>query len=215
MIIKVCGITDYQNAIAISLLSIDILGLIFYPGSKRFVTDNHLGAKIKEYNPEVKICGVFVNPSQDEIQNKMLIHHLDFLQIYALSDLTMLNIIKSNFPTVKIILAQEVDHFMNNTKSISQADLLLVDSASPSSNGLYGGSGKKFNWQILNSHLSTKPFILSGGISESNIQQIFDINNPSLVGIDLNSQFEKALGIKDLQKLNDTLIKFRNYENRL
>lgn len=77
-------------------------------------------------------------------------------------------------------------------------DLLLFDTASAG----YGGSGSSFDWLWLRSYTGALPYILSGGISIENIDDVLKIEDPRLWGVDLNSRFERAPAIKDIELLD-------------
>ena len=86
-----------------------------------------------------------------------------------------------------------VDYFLFDTKTIH-----------------YGGSGKSFNWEILKNYKGETPFILSGGINPSSIEDIKHFNHPHFFGIDLNSGFEISPGNKNTSLLKQFIYEFNN-----
>jgi phosphoribosylanthranilate isomerase len=102
---------------------------------------------------------------------------------------------------LKIIKAFSVneDFQFHKTKPFEGvADYFLFDTKT----NLPGGSGEKFNWEILNRYNGDTPFLLSGGISPEDAEEIKKIDHPQLAGIDLNSGFEDEPGLKNIEKLN-------------
>jgi phosphoribosylanthranilate isomerase len=85
-------------------------------------------------------------------------------------------------------------------------DYFLFDTKTP----LHGGSGKKFNWDILNKYTGHKPFFLSGGIGPDDAKSILDIKHPKLTGVDLNSGFEDEPGLKNKEKLSTFILELKN-----
>jgi phosphoribosylanthranilate isomerase len=214
MIIKVCGITELVNALNVANTGINILGLIFYPQSKRFVIDNKLGKKIKSENNRISLCGVFVNPTYEEVKNKITQHHLDYIQIYDISDDSILKNLKQSNPNIKIISAHSFYEIKNINFAKNEIDYLLIDSANPKADGQYGGTGVTFNWAEIDKLQITKPFFISGGVSIENISEIENIKSSYFYGIDLNSKFEIKPGIKNPEIINNALLKIKNYESR-
>ncbi|MBF4986149.1 phosphoribosylanthranilate isomerase, partial [Nonlabens mediterrranea] len=81
----------------------------------------------------------------------------------------------------------------------------LFDTATPN----YGGSGKKFNWSILDSYKGEVPFLLSGGISEKDADAIKELKHKMFLGVDLNSKFETEPGVKDIEMIKTFIEKLR------
>lgn len=84
-----------------------------------------------------------------------------------------------------------------------KVDMFLFDTATKN----YGGSGQKFNWDLLKEYKGKTPFILSGGISPGDEIEIRNISNPMLAGVDLNSRFELTPGLKDLNLISTFISK--------
>jgi len=80
-------------------------------------------------------------------------------------------------------------------------DYYLFDTQSPQ----HGGTGKRFDWTLLQGYPFPKPFFLSGGISAGNIREALEIDDDRLYALDLNSKFETTPGIKDIALLKQTL----------
>ncbi len=85
---------------------------------------------------------------------------------------------------------------------------LLLDYRGP----VRGGTGERFNWEILEEYKHDVPFILSGGIGTGDVADLARVKNPSFAGIDLNSRFESSPGIKDIDVLGDFINEYRNFQ---
>ena len=131
---------------------------------------------------------------------------LDAIQLYH-DDISVFQYLR---PKVKIIkaIAIKTEADIANTKIYNdQCDLFLFDTKGEKA----GGNGIKFDWHILSSYQSEKPFILSGGIDLYDVEVLRSINHQKLYGIDINSKFEIKPGIKNIKKIKQ----FKNnlYEN--
>ena len=112
---------------------------------------------------------------------------------------------------LKIIKAFRVDESFqfHKTKPFETiADYFLFDTKS----NLPGGSGKKFDWKILEKYKGKTPFFLSGGIQPEDAEEIKKIDHPQLAGVDLNSGFEDEPGLKNIEKLKNFITELKNIE---
>ena len=194
MNIKVCGMKHPQNIKELANLPIQLMGLIFYEKSPRYA--GNLDAK--ELPESIQKVGVFVNETEENILAKIETYHLEYIQLHGDESPEFCKRFASK--NVKVIkafpIAESAD--LEKTKAYEKVcDFFLFDTKTPN----YGGSGKKFDWQILSSYSSSTPFFLSGGIDLEDVQAIQQIKNPSFFAVDLNSRFEIEPGLKDIQKL--------------
>ena len=192
-------------------MNIDFLGFIFYEKSPRFVL-NHLSLKeISEINHQGKV-GVFVNETVEKIVEISEKANLNFIQLHGDEDEEfILSLSQRLSKDVKIIKVFRVGETFNFQFSIfnSLVDYFLFDTDSKA----FGGTGKTFDWKILNEIEIPKPYYLSGGISLENIknlQNFVKVNmseNKTLTklntpfALDINSKFETEPGIKNLEKI--------------
>ena len=193
MKIKVCGMRNAENIAALGKLSIDYMGLIFYEKSSRFVEDF-----IQTDLPnEIKKVGVFVNAEKDYILDKVNKYDLKVIQLHGSETPEFCDELKKYIPIIKAFSIENVSDLEQATLYLDVCDYFLFDTKTPQ----YGGSGQKFDWSILEHYKGTKPFFLSGGISEDDVKIIKKINHPAFEGIDLNSKFEIEPALKDITKL--------------
>ena len=196
--LKVCGLTQLSQIQELISLNTDFLGFIFYEKSPRFVL-NHLSLEeISEINHQGKV-GVFVNETVEKIVEISEKTNLNSIQLHGDEDENFISKLRKNLDEkIKIIKVFRVGETFNFQFSVfnSLVDYFLFDTDSKA----FGGTGKTFDWQILNEIEIPIPYFLSGGISLENIHQLSTINHQPLA-LDINSKFEIEPGIKNLEKI--------------
>ena len=206
MKLKVCGLTKMDQIQELISLNTNFLGFIFYEKSPRFVL-NHLSLEeISEINHQGKV-GVFVNERIEKIVEISEKSNLNFIQLHGDEDEEFIKrlrqMLNENTKIIKVIrIGDDKTNFENEIKKMSnlksQISNLLFDTDSKA----FGGTGKTFDWQILNEIEIPIPYFLSGGISLENIHQLSTINHQPLA-LDINSKFETEPGSKDLEKIKN------------
>ncbi len=235
MKIKVCGMRNAENIVAIAALPIDYMGFIFYEKSQRYVTflnDLNVGrvlnpANVKKVgeNPanvvtDVKKVGVFVNEKIDVILSKIIDYQLDAVQLHGNETNDFIKDLRRGVPLrspdieksemlkkiiIKAIPILEKSDF-EKINDYPDADFLLLDTKTPQ----HGGSGQKFDWSLLENITFPKPFFLSGGINEDDAEAIKQLRINNLYGIDINSKFEIEPALKDVEKVERFVNTLRN-----
>lgn len=211
--IKVCGLTQTNQAQSLTDSGIDFLGFIFYEKSPRFVL-NSLSLKEIAEIPHLKKVGVFVNEELDKIVEIAHDAHLNLIQLHGDEDRQFIIDLKTksgkNIEIIKVIRIgnQNQEELQNVISQFSETtDYFLFDTDSSA----FGGTGKTFDWRILNQIEIPKPFFLSGGISLENIGEIKTIIQKP-VALDINSKFEIEPGIKNLDKIKSFQNTLRNHD---
>ena len=202
--LKVCGLTKMDQIQELISLNTNFLGFIFYEKSPRFVL-NHLSLEeISEINHQGKV-GVFVNETVEKISEISEKAKLNFIQLHGDEDEEFVKKLRLSLSkNIKIIKVIRIGNqsFDELQKTINQqpstVNYLLFDTDSKT----FGGTGKTFDWQILNEIEIPIPYFLSGGISLENIHQLSTINQQPLA-LDINSKFETEPGSKDLEKIKN------------
>jgi phosphoribosylanthranilate isomerase len=193
--IKVCGMKYTANRQEIDILQVDLLGFIFYNASKRFV------GKVTEpglFNTSKEKVGVFVDESIFEMMGLSKNLELKYIQLHGKENPETCSILKKQgLKVIKAFNLYDGFNFSNLNPYEKNVSYFLFDTRSE----LPGGSGKKFNWQILDYYNGNTPFFLSGGIGPEDAAAIMQIEHPKLYGIDLNSGFEDEPGEKNVEKL--------------
>lgn len=177
-------------------LPIDYMGMIFYEKSPRFV-DRLTDSDLQTLPKDIKRVGVFVNADAEYIKAKIKDYHLDLIQLHGNESPEFCKELNSTIPVVKAFRISEVKDLEKTEAYEGTAKLFLFDTKTPQ----YGGSGQKFDWNILNEYKGNTPFLLSGGISADDVESIKAIRHPLFYGIDLNSKFELEPGLKDIRLL--------------
>jgi len=194
MKLKVCGLKHPENIAGVLESSPDFIGLIFYEKSPRFI--DALDAEFVKSISSAKKVGVFVNASTEYILESSEKYGLDFIQLHGDESLKMVKKLKSKgLDIIKVFRVSE-NLPEGLEKFVSVAKYFLFDTKTAS----YGGSGERFDWQILQD--VAHPFFLSGGLRLEDVEAIKNLQFEHLVGIDVNSQFERDPGIKDIDKIN-------------
>lgn len=199
--LKVCGLTQLEQIEELTAMKTDFLGFIFYEKSPRYIL-NHLNLKqIGEIKHQGKV-GVFVNESLERIAETAEKAKLNFIQLHGdeSKDFTI-ELRKKIHPETGIIKVIRMGN--QNSHELPQiiheklsADYLLFDTDSTA----FGGTGKTFDWNLLNEIEIPLSYFLSGGISLENIDKL-KILKQNPLALDINSRFEKEPGIKDLEKI--------------
>ncbi|MBB4805088.1 phosphoribosylanthranilate isomerase [Chryseobacterium defluvii] len=186
-------------------MNIDFLGFIFYEKSPRYVL-NHLTLEdISKIGHRGK-TGVFVNKSIEKVAETAEKSGLNFIQLHGDEDEIYISKLKEKLnPRIGIIKAIRIGNQETGTENkIQQATSQLLSAVNyflfDTDSKAFGGTGKQFDWNILNDIELPLPYFLSGGISEDNIDKI-GILNQNPFALDINSKFETEPGIKDLEKI--------------
>jgi len=213
MKIKVCGMTEMEQLHQLGDMGVDFAGFIFYPQSPRYVLKHGLqGADVKREKIKPYKVGVFVNAGYDEIMKQVEAFGLDMVQLHGHETPYECSKISDYIHVIKAFRFIENDHVAWMIKDFyAEADMFLFDTGVPVSKEeredktLYGGTGRKFNWNRLKGLQIGKPFFLSGGIEPGDAAVVKSfMKDPvakDLFVVDINSRFELAPGIKDMKKV--------------
>lgn len=178
-------------------LPVDLLGYIFYPPSKRFVGENPQAGLFNSSKPKV---GVFVDENAFEILALAKNLGIEWVQLHGKENpQTCRILINQGLKVIKAFSVDKAFQFHKTKPFEGVADYFLFDTKSD----LPGGSGKKFNWEILSNYEGETPFLLSGGITANDAEEINKIDHPKFIGVDLNSGFEDEPGLKNVEKLKN------------
>lgn len=211
---------DADNIRDISALGVDMIGLIFYPQSPRYVQMLSSGAGIiPDYAPDMGKTslrvGVFVDDMPQNIVTRVYNYKLDYIQLHGnepretLENLraTIVPDINPNIKIIKAISVSSAEDIKKYKEYVGAADLFLFDTKCKT----VGGSGELFDWQMLQAYDGDVPFLLSGGIGPDDAERIKNFHHPKCIGIDLNSKFEIEPALKDVEKLKQFLVKVKSY----
>lgn len=207
---------DAENIQQVIALGVNMIGLIFWPKSPRYVQSFSINAgiipdlknpAIKDIsNPDASYVGVFVDEMPQNVVTHAYNYKLDYIQLHGNESPIYIDNLKNTLvpdilPNVKIIKALSINEEADILKWKTyegHVDMFLFDTKSTQT---VGGTGKHFDWSLINMYDGNIPFLLSGGIGPDDAQAVKSFKHPMCVGIDLNSRFEKEPGMKDVDKL--------------
>jgi phosphoribosylanthranilate isomerase len=191
--IKICGITNIEDASAAIEYGADALGFVFYPKSPRAITPEAAKSLVSMVPPFISTVGVFVDEDMSELKKTVSYTGLDIIQLHGSESPEYCNM------TSKVIKAIRVKDLadLNPLKQYKSASAFLLDTYSPDA---MGGTGHVFNWEIAVEAKKLGTIILAGGLNPDNIENAVKIVQP--YGIDVSSGVEgKEKGSKDHDKL--------------
>jgi len=207
--LKVCGLCVLEQINYLKKIDIDFLGFIFYQKSPRYVLKKlNLEdiSKIKYTGKNKGKVGVFVNEPIENLIEIAKKAELDYIQLHGdeeYENLNFINEIRKFLPKTKIIKVFKIgekENIKNLQKKIESIEFICDFTLFDTDTKSYGGTGKSFNWEIIDNLTLKKPYFLSGGISLKNISDIKSMKNIPFA-IDINSKFEHEPGNKNLNKI--------------
>ncbi len=203
--VKICGITELEHARYASGALIDFLGFIFYEKSPRYISPEKAGAIINWIEGPQKV-GVFVNQPLDDVNHYALMSGVDYVQLHGEETPEYIDLLDK--PVIKSFrihpemseddLRKVIDPYLNHT------EYLLFDAWDDKE---YGGTGKTFDWDMLQAIGEDIPFFLAGGLGTKNIRKAIKTVRP--FAVDLSSSLESEPGKKDFDKMDDFIEEMR------
>ena len=201
MRVKVCGITKAQQAQQATEAGADFAGFIFYPPSSRYVFKHMPANEIRKMRNINKV-GVFVNANVDDVLRTVDECGLYLVQLHGDESPRYCEKISQYITVIKAFRVSANDNISWKIKDYHDAaDMFMFDTDGAG----FGGTGKKFDWQVLKETNISKPFFLSGGIAPEDAEAIQQFQQHTvakdLFALDINSKFEISAGIKDIDKV--------------
>ena len=204
MRIKVCGLTLPEQASALEEMGVALAGFIFYPKSPRFMGNKISPEKMKQIKGRIAKVGVFVNATYDELMRIVEEYRLDMVQLHGDETPKYCEKIADYISVIKAFRLGENDNVEWMSRPYQDVcDMFMFDTMGAG----YGGTGKKFNWDVLKKSMINKPFFLSGGIEPGDEEKLIAFQNEpvakNLFAIDINSKFEITAGVKNMEKVKE------------
>ena len=201
--VKICGITNLEDALYSAECGADALGFIFYPKSPRFIEKTKAKEIISKLPPFITTVGVFVNESIENIVNTIHECNINIVQLHG--DETPDYCSKLPVKTIKAIRVKNED----SLKQIAEYKIstLLLDAYSEDS---FGGAGKIFDWDLAIKAKGYGRIILSGGLTLDNVREAIEKVKP--YGVDVSSGVEEREGKKDKIKVREFIKRVRSLE---
>jgi phosphoribosylanthranilate isomerase len=200
MRIKVCGLTDPNQVRQLNELGIEFAGFNFYRRSLRYVYKTMPSTAIKRIRGKINKVGIFVDEDIEEVLRTVDDCGLYLVQLHGNESPRYCEKVSGYITVIKVFRLSDDDNVEWKIKDYYDvADMFMFDTETTS----FGGSGKKFNWQILKGLKINKPFFLAGGISTDDADELkkFEMQPVAkdLFAIDINSKFEIMPGVKDIE----------------
>lgn len=208
MRVKVCGMTLPEQMEQLGGMGVTFAGFIFYPKSPRYVFKHMTTTQIRKENNVNKV-GVFVNAGIEEVLHMVDECRLHMVQLHGDETPKYCEKIADYVSVVKAFRVSDSDNIEWMVHPyMDVCDMFMFDTMGAG----YGGTGKKFNWDMLKNVTVGKPFFLSGGIEPGDEEKLLAFSKEpvgrALFAVDINSRFEIQPGVKDMDKV-------REFVNRL
>ncbi|HEX6846595.1 MAG TPA: phosphoribosylanthranilate isomerase [Chitinophagaceae bacterium] len=199
MKIKVCGNTLPPQVNALDDIGVTFAGFIFYPKSTRYMAQKISPERMRQIKGRIIKVGVFVNPPHDELMKTVEDYRLDMVQLHGDESPKFCDKISDYISVIKAFRLSDNDSILHMTQPYTEVcDFFMFDTLGVG----YGGTGKKFDWTLLQQSQPLKPYFLSGGIETGDEKKLEEfIGTPAgekLFAIDINTKFEMGPGVKDL-----------------
>jgi len=198
MKLKVCGMKYPGNVNAVAALSPDYMGFIFYKPSKRYCAETLTPEFVKALPGSIIKTGVFVNESLEEVLRICSEYEFKAIQLHGHETPDFcLSCKKAGLEVIKVFHVGETMDWSILQPYKKVADYFLFDTKTPE----YGGSGNRFNWEILKEYDNEIPLFLSGGVDESILIELNTLQTVNICAFDVNSRFELEPGLKDVERI--------------
>jgi phosphoribosylanthranilate isomerase len=200
---KVCGMTSADQVMQLDEMGVEFAGFIFYPKSPRYAFRHMPRPEIKKIRGKgINKVGVFVNAEVEELLQTVDDCGLYLVQLHGDETPRYCERVSNYVTVIKAFRLREDDNVLWKIKDYQDiADMFLFDTAGTA----YGGTGQKFNWDMLKGLNIQKPFFLSGGIGPDDVDILAEfMQDPvakDLFAVDVNSRFEVSPGVKDMQRV--------------
>lgn len=205
MKIKICGLTNKEDALNAIALNVDALGFIFYEHSPRYISPEKVETFILDLPPFINTIGVFVNAKADYINSVVKRCKLNAIQFHGSETPEFCT--QFSLPTIKAIPVREHSDITEIPKYKGCVNGILLDTKAEN---VQGGTGKTFDWGLaIEAKEYDTPLILSGGINSKNIEKALKMVAP--YAIDICSGVEKEPGIKDYNKMQELIEAIKTY----
>ena len=191
--VKICGITNLEDALAAVDFGADALGFVFFEGSPRYISYQNTASIIKKLPSFVTTIGVFVNEHPEEIEKTIVVTGIDVVQLHGDETPEMCVISKRIIKAIKVKSLESLEPLIHFKDRVSA---FLLDTYAPD---VFGGSGNIFNWDIASDAKQFGRIILAGGLTPDNITEAIRWVRP--YGVDVSSGVESGKGKKDHKKM--------------
>jgi phosphoribosylanthranilate isomerase len=201
--IKICGLTQPDQANAIAQMGVHALGFIGVSSSPRFVTPSQLIAIIEHLPPFTERVVVLADPTDEEIEQYSVRARVSTIQLHGAESPERCAQIQTRFPWLRLIKAfriRRTDDLAKTEAYAAVVDSYLLDAYHPDQ---LGGTGKILDWEELVAYQPSRPWILAGGLTPDNVHLALSRLTPD--ALDLSSGVEDSPGQKNLESVRDLI----------
>ena len=206
--VKICGITNLEDARFASGAMVDYLGFIFVESSPRYIDPEKAGAIVNWVEGPKKV-GVFMDQPLDDVNVLAKFSGIDYVQLHGQETIEYCQLIEK--PIIKVIHVGETSTKEEIEAKVALysevAEFLLFDTKA---NGKFGGTGITFDWSLLKEIADDTPFFLAGGLTPENVSEAIETVRP--YAVDLNSGVEEEPGLKDFEKIEQLMENLKSYK---
>ena len=204
--IKICGLTQVENAIECAKLGPDAIGLVFFEKSPRNVSIDQAERICSALPKTIQTIGVFVNESFEDIMAKVDFCGLAGVQLHGNEPPELIDrLLENKLIVIKALFAAKPP-FLKQSDWYAKASFLLVEYGK---GVLPGGNAESWNYEISLQLNTNRPIILAGGLTPDNVKNAVTKTRPA--GVDISSGVEKSYGIKDLDKVEAFITAVKSY----
>jgi phosphoribosylanthranilate isomerase len=202
MKVKICGMREAANILAVVDFNPDFLGFIFYEKSPRYAADTLDTEVLRSLPDSVCKVGVFVDAPLPELLATTSHYSLDYVQLHGHENPAYCQAVREQgLRIIKAFSVAEESDFANLADYVPYCELFLFDTKGPN----LGGNGHTFDWQLLEKYHGPTPFLLAGGLGPNTMEELLHFHHPQLAGYDFNSLLETAPGHKDVEATGKVL----------
>lgn len=195
--VKICGLSRPEDIFQANKLKSDYIGFVFYPKSKRAVTQSQAALLKAMLDKEIKAVGVFVNADIAFIEKLAQLRIIDLVQLHGDEDSLYIQELRKRvyIPIIKAIRVQGEESLQNLRNY--PVDFFLFDTYKP---GQYGGTGERFNLELEGVTIP-KPYFIAGGLDAGNVAQVV-AENFQAYAVDVSGGVEDgSTGLKSAAKM--------------
>jgi phosphoribosylanthranilate isomerase len=199
--VKICGLATVATLEAALDAGADMVGLVFFAKSPRFVGLDHAHELAAQARERAKVVALTVDADDDLLAAIARVVGPDMLQLHGRETPQRVAAIKRTFglPAMKAIGVAEAADFARARDYEGVADWLLVDAKPPKDAVLPGGNGRPFDWRLARDFAPRIPWLLSGGLDADNVGAAIALSGAR--GVDVSSGVERAPGVKDEKRI--------------
>ena len=193
--VKICGLTEVEQALQCAALGVDAIGCVFYPKSPRHLTDDQARKICLSLPERIKTVGVFVNQTFSNIMHHVEFCHLSTVQLHGQESPELVrSLCKENLHVIKALFI-DANPTLKDASNY-QASAFLVECGQGK---LPGGNALQWNWEQAKSFGEKHPLIIAGGLAPENVAHAIKVSSPHAV--DVSSGVESSPGQKDIGKV--------------